>query len=58
VIDVDVFLGGFSGPKGKGGADDPPTGYIAPVKAVDLPHKGDYTFEVDVVRIHAFSAAP
>ena len=48
-FDVDTFLGGFSGVKGTGGPDDPATGYIAPIKAVDLPHVGDYSFEVDVV---------
>ena len=48
-FDVTQFLGGFSGKPGAGGPDDPQTGYIAPVKAVDLPNKGDYTFEVAIV---------
>jgi hypothetical protein len=36
-LEAPTFLGGFAGAKGSGGSLDSPTGYIAPVKAVQLP---------------------
>lgn len=44
-----TFLGGFSGPPGKGGPTDRPTGYIAPVDSIALPAKGDYSFTFHLV---------
>ena len=39
-----LFSQGFSGQKGAGGTHDGPTGYIAPVKNVAIPNRGEFTF--------------
>ena len=39
-----LFSQGFSGQKGAGGTHDEPTGYIAPVKNVAIPNRGEFTF--------------
>ena len=46
---VTTFLGGFSGAKGSGGPHDPPTGYLAPTRAVQLGADEDFTFTSYIV---------
>jgi hypothetical protein len=63
--DVTQFLAGFSGAKGKGGSTDSPTGYIAPVAQVQLPHNITFTFisylvlgDVETIRSFAEQTRP
>lgn len=52
------FIGGFSGEKGQGGTFDAPSGYIAPVKRIQLPPQGrhDYTFYLVLGNIESIRA--
>ena len=58
------FIAGFSGAKGSGGPHDSPTGYIAPIKSVQLGADEDYTFtshlvlgDISSIRAYAIKVA-
>ena len=43
------FLGGFAGKEGKGGTNDSPTGYIAPIQSEILDHNIVYTYNYSLI---------
>ena len=61
-MDTTSFIAGFSGAKGSGGTKDTPTGYIAPIRQVVIPNKGEFGFSafltmgtVEQIRDYAYS---